>query len=328
MKKCASLTGITKAWYITLIAGVIILLTASALVLSFANFTGSHKTSRINASSSSVLVVFFENNPNVIAAGRNFQSILAKYAQETNYYGVSHPSEPNYVAAAGGSTFGIGNDYNLTTLQLKVGNAESIVNLLHNNGFSWKEYEENYPAPGTCITSDPPSSSPYEVDHDFLIGYKTALQTIGGCSNIQNFNSTKGLWADMSNGSLPNFAFVVPNHFNSGDMNKTQGDVWLGTFLQALYASPQWKAGVLSVFITFDESYGGNGVTPWNSNKNQVPLILVSPDANMGAKVSVKADHYNLLATIEWYYNLGNLGRNDSSAAPLTGMFRSGTAPA
>ena len=128
----------------------------------------------------------------------------------------------------------------------------------------------------------------------------------------------------MSNGTLPNFAFVVPNHFNSGDLNKTAGDIWLGTFLQAMYRSPQWKAGTLSVFITFDEIYAGIGLSPWNSNQNQVPLILVSPKANMGAKISVNANHYNLLAKIEWYFGIGNLGRSDVGAVPLTGLFRTG----
>ena len=32
--------------------------------------------------------------------------------------------------------------------------------------------------------------------------------------------------------------------------------------------------------------------------------------------------HYSLLATVEAIFNLGTLGRNDTSAAPMSDMFR------
>lgn len=34
--------------------------------------------------------------------------------------------------------------------------------------------------------------------------------------------------------------------------------------------------------------------------------------------------HYSLLATVEAIFNLGTLGRNDTSAAPMSDMFRGG----
>ena len=39
---------------------------------------------------------------------------------------------------------------------------------------------------------------------------------------------------------------------------------------------------------------------------------------------NVEYSHYSLLATVEAIFNLGTLGRNDTSAAPMSDMFRGG----
>ena len=43
-------------------------------------------------------------------AAPNFNALAAQYGLATNYYAVTHPSEPNYVALLGGSTYGVNND--------------------------------------------------------------------------------------------------------------------------------------------------------------------------------------------------------------------------
>src|SRR5215469_10573474 len=40
----------------------------------------------------------------------NINALASKYGLATNYFGVTHPSEPNYVANVGGSFFGIQDD--------------------------------------------------------------------------------------------------------------------------------------------------------------------------------------------------------------------------
>jgi len=39
---------------------------------------------------------------------------------------------------------------------------------------------------------------------------------------------------------------------------------------------------------------------------------------------NVEYSHYSLLATVEAIFNLGTLGRNDTSASPMSDMFRGG----
>lgn len=59
----------------------------------------------------------------------------------TNYLAVTHPSQPNYVAAVGGDTHGILSD-NFSRLGKSV---KTIVDLLESKGISWSEYIEDSP---------------------------------------------------------------------------------------------------------------------------------------------------------------------------------------
>jgi hypothetical protein len=43
-------------------------------------------------------------------AAPNLNALARQFGLATNYYGVPHPSEPNYVAILGGSTFGVADD--------------------------------------------------------------------------------------------------------------------------------------------------------------------------------------------------------------------------
>ena len=40
-------------------------------------------------------------------AAPNLNALARRFGLATSYFGVSHPSEPNYVALMGGSTFGV-----------------------------------------------------------------------------------------------------------------------------------------------------------------------------------------------------------------------------
>jgi hypothetical protein len=62
----------------------------------------------------------------------------------TNYRAITHPSQPNYIAAAGGSTNGFTSDTTGTIDQ----SVKTIVDLLEAKGISWSEYEEDMPYSG------------------------------------------------------------------------------------------------------------------------------------------------------------------------------------
>jgi hypothetical protein len=62
----------------------------------------------------------------------------------TNMYGVGAPSQPNYVAAASGDTFGTNSDAFLLVDK----NISTIVDLLEDKGISWGCYNEGLPYTG------------------------------------------------------------------------------------------------------------------------------------------------------------------------------------
>ena len=74
-----------------------------------------------------------------------------------------------------------------------------------------------------------------------------------------------------------------------------------------------------ALFIVYDEGSpndvsGGGG---------HVACILVSPFAKAGYVSDTDYSHYSLLATVEKLFGLGTLGRNDSTAAPMSDLFAS-----
>jgi acid phosphatase len=62
----------------------------------------------------------------------------------TNYFGTTHPSEPNYCAIHGGDNFGMDND----DFNQIPANVSTIWDLLEAGGVSYGEYQENLPYPG------------------------------------------------------------------------------------------------------------------------------------------------------------------------------------
>ena len=72
-------------------------------------------------------------------AAPNLNALAEKYGIATNYFAVTHPSEPNYVALLGGSPFSVQDDdaYYLPDHEIA---APSLVSEFDRAGVSWKAY--------------------------------------------------------------------------------------------------------------------------------------------------------------------------------------------
>jgi acid phosphatase len=62
----------------------------------------------------------------------------------TEYYGLTHPSQPNYIASIGGDYFGLNHDGFVTIPQ----NVSTLVDLLDTKNINWRGYFEGLPGPG------------------------------------------------------------------------------------------------------------------------------------------------------------------------------------
>ncbi|SRR6266550_3113521 len=82
----------------------------------------------------------FDNVVNLL----QYQAIAQHGIVLTNYNSITHPSQPNYIAAVAATNFGITDDdyYDIPA------NETSIFDLLEQKGLSWKTYNEDIPAAG------------------------------------------------------------------------------------------------------------------------------------------------------------------------------------
>ena len=265
-----------------------------------------------------VIIVIMENKGYTQIIGSSdapYQNELAKdYASASKYYGVYPDSLPNYISIIAGYPYLTKDKDPESMTPLK---EPTIVNLLESKNLTWKGYFEDMPE--VCYLKDSGISG-YLAHHNPF--------TYFDIRNDDRCKKTVGLdkfYEDLSNNKLPNYSFVVPNNIhNSHDSTVADGDRWLSTFVPKIINSSAFNNTAL--FIVYDEgkkhdkSGFGNGL--YAVTGGRLPLILVSPLANNGYVSPSEYTHYNLLSSIEKILNLGNLGKGNAAAKPMTDLFR------
>lgn len=115
-----------------------------------------------------------------------FQNLSAQGITLTSYYGVTHPSEPNYIASLGGDFFGLGDD----TLTYIPNNISTIIDLLDAENISWATYQENMPTDGYAgyNYTNPDGYTYYARKHNPLVIYNSVGQNSTRAARIRNFN--------------------------------------------------------------------------------------------------------------------------------------------
>jgi hypothetical protein len=207
----------------------------------------------------------------------------------TNSYGVTHPSQPNYLALFSGSTRGISS--NTCPLDLS---GDNLASLLQAKGLSFTSYAESMPEPGYdgCVYGA------YMRKHNPVANWK-ALAALN-----QPFSAFP---ADYS--QLPTVAFIVPDQRNDmHDGSIAQGDAWLKQNIER-YA--QWATTHNSLLIvTWDEDDGSSG--------NRIATIMLGQRVKPG-QYAQRINHYNLLRAVEEMYDLPYLGQS-AGAQAMTGV--------
>jgi phosphatidylinositol-3-phosphatase len=207
----------------------------------------------------------------------------------TNYVGVTHPSLPNYLALASGSTAGKSGSDSIRAGEIS--GMATIWNQLQNNGIGWRVYEESMPS--TCYGGT--SSGGYVLRHNPSIPFSAVFQSSTACGHVQRY--APGV-------PLAPVTFITPNLCHDmHDCSIATGDSWLKANLQ-----PIIQAGA-TVVITFDE---GDSSTGGGGN-----IYTVVAGSGVTHRVNAyRYDHYSLLAAIEHRFGLPLL-RNAASAPRL-----------
>lgn len=230
-----------------------------------------------------VLTVMEENHSlsQSLAEMPYLNKLAHHYAYATNYTAVRHSSEPNYLAVAGGSTFGVTNDDPVSQTAPRVGKAASVFDQAIAAGKSAKTYVQSMQT--NC---DPALGGLAPVKHNPWVFFKA------GRANCEKFDVPSGtassgnLIGDIRANNLPNVGFVAPDLLHDAhDGSLLAADAWLTGYLPALLASSDFTSGRLAVVITADEDD--------NTNVNKV-LTVVLQRGLSHVVVRVPLNHYSL----------------------------------
>ncbi|MBO0885453.1 MAG: hypothetical protein J2P17_34980, partial [Mycobacterium sp.] len=194
---------------------------------------------------SHVIIVVMENQERgqVLNSGAApyLDSLATQYGVADQYYGITHPSLPNYLALIGGDTFGITSDCTDCFV-----NSTSLADQIESSGRTWRAYEEGMPSP--CLVGD---ADPYAQRHNPFIYFTPIRTNKARCTaDIVPFDR---LGTDLAQGQLPDLAFITPDVCHDmHDCNVSDGDRWLSTVVPTILNAPVFQSSGLLV-ITWDE---------------------------------------------------------------------------
>lgn len=272
------------------------------------NATTKQSTSHVKGKAiDRFLVVWLENTDYDKAAGQPDMKWLAERGISlTNYWALTHPSQPNYVASVGGDYFALDED----RFFLMPSNVSTVVELLEAKGISWGEYLEDMPYSGYQgyeYLNQETRANDYVRKHNPLISFESVNLNETRLSLIKNFTEFD---RDLSQHKLPQYIHITPNMTNDGhDSSVKTAAHWARTWLTPLLKNSYFMEKTLIV-LTFDEN-------EIYSTQNQVFTILLGgaiPEDLKGTKDHTFYDHYSLLSSVEANWDLDCLGRNDVDA--------------
>lgn len=298
-----------------------------------------------------IMVVVEENHgfSDVIGnpAAPNLNHLAHTFGLATDYTGVAHPSEPNYVALLGGSTFGIAND---NPYYVNKVDAPSVISQMDAAGISWKAYLQSLPHPGyqgICFPAKcngvPDIDPLYVSKHVGITNFTSSLNAADWSRQVPAGQLT----SDLATNTVPRFSLIIPdecrdmhgdppycvdsgNTFGGTSYDPQDqhlvgtGDAYLGKVASEVTNAPFWSHGNNALVVIFDEgndNAGGGG---------QVATVVVTNHGPRGVQDATPYNHYSLLQTIQKSFGLGCLENTCDTAHvhPMTPLFAvTGSAP-
>ena len=267
---------------------------------------GSHPTPppSVAAVQPHVLLLMEENkNAGLLSGAPYLDGLGAAYASSSRWFGVDHPSAPNYVALLSGSTQSVVGD--CTPPGCGPYPAASLGGQLTAAGIPWVAYMESMPSP--CFTK--PTAGEYAEKHDPFVYFDDVLHS--GCADhVVPYPGVDGLVSALDGPSAPDFVWITPNLLHDmHDGSVAQGDAWARANLAPVLASSWFRDYDSTVIITMDEGDNNGGASCCGQPAGgPIPMIVVSSaDAGTGS-VAITGDQYGTLRSIEQEFGLPLLG--------------------
>lgn len=284
----------------------------SAVILACVLFTIAYSHQALSADSGSggaklprpdhVVVVIEENKSFGEIIGSPSAPYINALAQRgavlTNFFAITHPSQPNYLALFAGSTLGVQDNSCPHSFS-----GPNLAAALAEKGLTFGIYSESMPSTGFTGCHD----ELYKRKHNPVPNWQGA----GGLDAKLNMTFEE---FPKDYAALPTIAWVVPNQDNdmhNGHLEDSvpAGDAWLKINMDA-YVDWAMKHNSLLI-IVWDEDD--------RSERNRIPAILVGPMVKPGT-YDQKLTLYSLLRTMLDMYGLKRFGEA-KTASPIADIW-------
>jgi phosphatidylinositol-3-phosphatase len=235
--------------------------------------------------------------------------MATRWGLATQYFGATHVSEGNYVALVGGDSYGITDDQPYTVHTV---DQPSLVEQLEAANLTWKGYFQSMPVPGYAGTCYPNNDvCLYASKHN---GFVNFAHVQGSSEEMNNLVPDTQLAVDLTTGTAPNFAFIVPDQCHdlhgidgtcTNDQLSKQTDEYLKATVDQIMGSDVWNRGQNAMVVTFDEGKSNLGCCGANPGGGQVVTIVVRNHQAGPLQDATPYNHYALVATIQEAFGLG-----------------------
>lgn len=226
-----------------------------------------------------VFVIVLENHSqgSVIGdpAAPFITSLAHTYGMASNYYGVTHPSEPNYVAAISGSNWFVNDDNPNNRFD-----HTNLVDQLEQHHKTWAAYMESMPSAGFLGNNAPGTLQLYVSKHNPFVLFNDIRTDPTRLANVKPYTDFA---SDLSGNHVADFVWITPNQchdmhggvnvqvaadgsdgtpcpFNNtaGDANdqslKAKADAFTQNAVQTIMSSQAWHDGHNAIFVISDEN--------------------------------------------------------------------------
>jgi hypothetical protein len=194
------------------------------------------------------------------------------YGRATNYYGVTHPSEPNYIASITGSNWGIQDD------NVHVLDVPNLVDQLEEHGLTWDAYMEAIDPNDKLAATAPGSVALYAIKHNPFALMQDIRDNPARMAHVKPYEDLAG---DLASDHVGNFVWITPDQCNdmhggvyvaiagrpetpcpygnavtndAADVSlQHKADAFVQRTVEEIKASPAWT-GNSAIFVVADEN--------------------------------------------------------------------------
>ncbi len=230
-----------------------------------------------------------------------YTSMLADtFGYAADFYGVTYPSLPNYLAITSGSTHDVADDRSPSKHVLA---GPSVFGEALAHARTATVFADGMPS--NCDADA--GGDRYQVKHNPWVYYRSER----GLCQSHDVPGTQ-LSGAVAAGRLPNAGLIVPNMCNDAhDCNLKVADSWIHATLGGVFDGPDWRSGHLAVVITAD--------TDDRKAHNNILTVVVHPSQHHDV-VEQRLDHYSLSRLYSDVVHAPPLG-HAASAASMSDAF-------